>query len=91
MAHARPFSTSTFQDLSNDIKNTSGQGVLTLAIELRVFGSPGGLQVPTFWECESHPHTCLEVGLRQTWCEVFVHLYIFLGGLSRVLDIKYYE
>jgi len=24
------------------------QGVLTLAIKLRVFGSPGGLQVPTF-------------------------------------------
>jgi len=34
MAHARPFWTSTLYDLSNNIKNTSGQGVLALAIEL---------------------------------------------------------
>jgi hypothetical protein len=34
MAHARPFSTFMLQDLSNDIKNTSRRGVLTLAIEL---------------------------------------------------------
>jgi hypothetical protein len=34
MAHARPFSTSSLQDLSNDIKKTSRQGVLTLEIEL---------------------------------------------------------
>jgi hypothetical protein len=33
MAHARPFSTSKLQDLSNGIKNTSKKGVLTLAIE----------------------------------------------------------
>jgi hypothetical protein len=33
MAHKRPFSTSKLQDLSNDIKNTSRGGVLTLAIE----------------------------------------------------------
>jgi hypothetical protein len=32
MAHARPFRTSTLQDLSNDIKNTSMRGVLTPAI-----------------------------------------------------------
>jgi hypothetical protein len=31
MAQARPFKTFTIQDLSNDIKNTSMQGVLTLA------------------------------------------------------------
>jgi hypothetical protein len=30
MAHARPFSTSTLQDLSNGIKNISRRGVLTL-------------------------------------------------------------
>jgi len=34
MAHARPFSISTLQDLSNGIKNTSRKGVSTLAIEL---------------------------------------------------------
>jgi len=34
MAHARPFSTSTLQGLSNDIKNTSRQGVLHFSVEL---------------------------------------------------------
>jgi len=34
MAHARPFWTSTLQDLSNGIKNTSRQGVLPSAVEL---------------------------------------------------------
>jgi hypothetical protein len=34
MAHARSFSTSALQELSNDINNTSRQGVLTPAIEL---------------------------------------------------------
>jgi hypothetical protein len=33
MAHERLFSTSTFQDLSNGMKNTSRRGVLALAIE----------------------------------------------------------
>jgi hypothetical protein len=32
--HARPFSTSTLQDLSNGIKNISRQSVLTPTIEL---------------------------------------------------------
>jgi len=48
MAHARPFWTSTLQDLSNGIKNTPMQGVLTPTIKLWVFESPGGFQVPTF-------------------------------------------
>jgi hypothetical protein len=48
MAYTRPFSTSKLQGLSNDIKNTSRRGVLTSAIELWSYGSPGGLQVPTF-------------------------------------------
>jgi len=48
MVHARPFWTSTLQDLSNGIKNTPMKGFLTPAIKLLVFGSPGGLQVPTF-------------------------------------------
>jgi len=34
MANARPFSISTFQDLSNDTKNTSMRGVLGLGVEL---------------------------------------------------------
>jgi len=34
MAHARPFWTSTLQNLSNDIKNASMQGVLTPEIAL---------------------------------------------------------
>jgi hypothetical protein len=33
MANARPFSISTLQDLSNDTKNTSMQGVLGFAVE----------------------------------------------------------
>jgi len=48
MAYARPFWTSTLQDLSIDIKNTSRQGVLTSAVELLSCGSPGGLLIPTF-------------------------------------------
>jgi hypothetical protein len=40
--------TSTFQDLSNDTKNTPMRGVLALQLELYIFGSPRGLQVPTF-------------------------------------------
>jgi hypothetical protein len=48
MAHARPFSTPNPQDLSNGIKNTTRQGVLTPAIELRSFRSPGGLPSPHF-------------------------------------------
>jgi hypothetical protein len=34
MTNATPFSISALQDLSNDIKNTSMQGVLGLAVEL---------------------------------------------------------
>ncbi len=48
MAHARPFSTSKLQDLSNGIKNISRQGVLTPEIEFWVFKSRGGLPSPHF-------------------------------------------
>jgi hypothetical protein len=48
MAHVRPFWISTLQDLSNSIKNTSMQGFFTPTIKLWIFGSPEGLQVPTF-------------------------------------------
>ncbi len=33
------------------------RGVLPLAVELRTFGSPGGLQLPTFPSVGLHPHT----------------------------------
>jgi hypothetical protein len=48
MANARPFWTSTLQELFNDTKNTPRQGVFPLAVELQTFGSPGALQVPNF-------------------------------------------
>jgi len=57
MANARPFSISTLQDLSNDIKKTSMRGVLSLAVELQTFGSLGGLQVRNFGSVGLHPHT----------------------------------
>jgi hypothetical protein len=65
MAHARPFWTSTPQDLSNDTKSALMRGDLTPQIVFWVFGSPGGLQVPTFgsvgftltlspkWDCDT--------------------------------------
>jgi hypothetical protein len=57
MTNARPFWTSTLRDLSNDTKNTPRRGVLGLAVELWTFGSPGGLQLPTFPSVGLHPHT----------------------------------
>jgi hypothetical protein len=48
MAYARPFWTSTLQELSNGIKNIPMKGVLTPELKLSGFGSPEGLQVPTF-------------------------------------------
>jgi len=71
MANARPFSISTFQDLSNDTKNTSMRGVLGLAVELSTFRSPGGLQVPNFGSVGLHPHTWPKWG-----CDSWVVLWI---------------
>jgi hypothetical protein len=48
MAHARPFSTSTLQGLSNGIKNTSRRGVFPSAVELWNCRSPRGPPIPTF-------------------------------------------
>ncbi len=48
MPHARPFLTSTLQEPSNSIKNTSWWGVLTLAIKFWVLESPGRLPSPHF-------------------------------------------
>jgi hypothetical protein len=57
MANARPFSTSTFQDLSNDTKNTPRRGVLPPAVEPWTFRSLGGLQILHFPSVGLHPHT----------------------------------
>jgi len=48
MGNARPFWTSTLQDLSIEINNAPRQGDLILQIVFRVFGSLGGLHFPTF-------------------------------------------
>ncbi len=57
MAHARPFSTSTLQELSNNIKNTSRQGVLTPAIEVLSFQESRKSPKSPFREFKCHLHT----------------------------------
>jgi hypothetical protein len=51
MAHARPFWTSTLQDLSNDIKSTPLRGVLAPTIELWIFPN-----FPLLWVWVSSSH-----------------------------------
>ncbi len=54
MDHASPFQTFTFQKISNDIRNSSIQWVLTLGIAFWKFESPSGFQLPKWkftWEC----------------------------------------
>jgi hypothetical protein len=75
MINERPFRTSTLQDLSNDTKNAQMRGDLTPAIELWVFGSLGGLQLPTFGSVG------FTLTLSPKWgCDTFfvILLYIFL-------------
>ncbi len=97
MAYARPFWTSTLQDLSNGIKNTPMQGVLTPAIKLWVFESPKGLQVPTFgsvnfiltlspkWGCDIFSCNILKFGTLWffflSFCESLI--YLFLWNFAR--------
>jgi len=69
MAHARPFSTSTLQGLSNSIKNTSRQGVFAFCCRALKLRESRRTPNSHFWECEFHPHTCLKVGLRQVRCK----------------------
>jgi hypothetical protein len=61
MSNTSPFQTSKFQELSNDIKNSTSHWVLTPKIALWSFGSPPRLHLPKWelpWECEcSFPHT----------------------------------
>ncbi len=86
---SKPFWTCTFQDLSIGINNASMQGVLTLAIALWVFGSPGGLPSPIFgsvsgnltlpskWGCNNKDLTLLGFS-----CKVFQNI---IGGPWNVL------
>jgi len=61
MGDACSFYTFTFQELSNDIKNSSNYWVLTPEITLWKFGSPLGVHFPKWellWEFEeTFPHT----------------------------------
>jgi hypothetical protein len=56
---------STLQDLSNNFKNISRRGVLTLAMEFLIFGSPGGLLCPHF-KSVSVIFTLLQSGVTAT-------------------------
>jgi hypothetical protein len=64
IVNARAFSISTFQDLSNDTKNTPMRGGLPLAIELWTFESPGRLPTSNFSKCWASPPHLAKVGLR---------------------------
>ncbi len=80
MAHASPFSTSTFRYLSNDIKNTPMWGVVTLAIELWNFRSSKSKS--PFRECECHPHTLPKVGLQHWTNKEHVLLILYLPQVT---------
>jgi hypothetical protein len=69
----RPFLTSTLQYLSNDMKNASRRGVLTLAIELWSFGSLGGFPSPHFGSVS------VILTLSQKWGCDMLHI---LGNIS---------
>jgi hypothetical protein len=60
MSNASPFQTSTFQELSNYIKNNTSHWVLALEIAIWSFENPLGLHLPKWellWECECSPLT----------------------------------
>jgi len=67
MGNARPFWTSTLQELSIDIKNAPRRGDLFPQIVFWVFGSPGGLYFPTFGRVSSILTLSPKVGLRHFW------------------------
>jgi hypothetical protein len=78
--------------ISNDIKNTAIQGVLTLAIELWVFKSPGGLQLPTFGSVSfiltlNPKWGCDRWGLKQS-CSPFLEL---SNSMSHVTCMQWIE
>jgi hypothetical protein len=70
MANARPFSIFTFQDLSNDTKNTPMWGVLGLVVELRTFESPEGFQIPNFSKWWASPPHLAKVELQQKYYSI---------------------
>jgi hypothetical protein len=86
MVHARPFWTSTLQGLSNGVKNISMRGVLALEIKLWIFGSPRGLQVPTFgsvnfiltlaskWGCDIICCVCQRTFMLACWANISITL-----------------
>jgi len=65
-------SISTFQDLSNDTRNTSMRGVLCLSVELWTFGSPKRFPTPNFSKCWASPPHLAKVGLRHERHMVFL-------------------
>ncbi len=71
MGHTNPFWTFKFQEISNDIRNSSIQWVLTLAISIWRFENPSGLRLPKWgltWECEgSFPHILLHSWEHEMW------------------------
>ncbi len=66
----KAFLTSTLQDLSNGIKNTSRRGVLTPAIKLWTLGNPRGLPSPHFGSV-SVILTLLQSGVATKWALIF--------------------
>ncbi len=82
IANARAFSISTFQDLSNDTKNTPMRGVLPLVVELWTFGSPGGLQIPNFSKCWASPPHLAKLGLRHLhYKKPFISTFLFVRSI----------
>jgi hypothetical protein len=55
--NARPFSISTFQDLSNDTKNTQCEVFWTLLSSSKHLGVPEDSKSPTFPSVGLHPYT----------------------------------
>ncbi len=65
MVHARPFWTSTLQDLSNSIKKTSRTRCFDPCNRTLSFRESRSTLKSHFRECEWRPHTSFKVGLRQ--------------------------
>jgi hypothetical protein len=91
MSNERPFYTSTFQELSNDIKNVTSHWVLTPEIVFWNFGSPLGLHLPKWelpWECEcSLPHTFLHSREYVMWLAGFLLARTFATSLLLTLEL----
>jgi hypothetical protein len=64
MTNARPFWTSTLQDLSNDTKNTPMQGVFGLCCRTLNIRESRRTPNPQLWVWEFHPPTSPKVRLR---------------------------